>query len=90
MLGEIWYAEAHHPTGPFRKARKIVTHEQYSFYNPAHHDFLDQDGGRTIFFEGTYTAEFSGNKNPTPRYDYNQIMYQLDLDDERLKAAWID
>ena len=90
MLGEIWYAEAHHPAGPFRKARKVVTHEQYSFYNPVHHDFFDQDGGQTIFFEGTYTADFSGNKHPTPRYDYNQIMYKLDLADERLKAAWVD
>jgi hypothetical protein len=29
---------------------------------------------------------FSGNKNPTPRYDYNQIMYRLELGDERLKT----
>ncbi len=37
-----------------------------------------------IFFEGTYTTTFSGNPDPTPRYDYNQIMYQLDLSDRRL------
>jgi hypothetical protein len=35
-------------------------------------------------FEDTYTATFSGNKDPTPRYDYNQVMYQLDLSDQRL------
>jgi hypothetical protein len=23
---------------------------------------------------------FSGNEHPVPRYDYNQLMYRLDLD----------
>ena len=87
MLGEIWYAESDHLTGPWKKARKIVTHDKYSFYNPAQHPFFDEDGGRVIYFEGTYTAEFSGNSSPTPRYDYNQVMYRLDLADERLKPA---
>ena len=40
-----------------------------------------------IYFEGTYTHTFSGNEHRTPRYDYNQIMYRLDLADERLKPA---
>jgi len=35
-------------------------------------------------FEGTYTSTFSGNKDPTPRYDYNQVMYQMDLADPGL------
>ena len=39
-----------------------------------------------IFFEGTYTHTFSGNAQMTPRYDYNQIMYKLDLSDPRLAA----
>jgi hypothetical protein len=86
MLGEIWYAEAPEPTGPWRRAKKIVTHDKYSFYNPVHHPFFDQNGGRTIYFEGTYTHTFSGNPTATPRYDYNQVMYRLDLDDPRLKA----
>ncbi len=87
MLGEIWYAEAPELTGPWRCAKKIVTHDRYSFYNPVHHPFFDQDGGRVIYFEGTYTTSFSGNPTPTPRYDYNQIMYRLDLDDPRLASA---
>jgi hypothetical protein len=37
-----------------------------------------------IFFEGSYTTTFSDGAQPTPRYDYNQIMYRLDLDDARL------
>ena len=84
MLGEIWYAEADTPLGPWVYARKIVTHDKYSFYNPKQHPAFDQDGGRIIYFEGTYSHTFSGNDQPTPRYDYNQIMYKLDLADERL------
>jgi hypothetical protein len=84
LLGEVWYAEADSPLGPWVYARKIVTHDKYSFYNPKQHPMFDKDGGRIIFFEGTYTTTFSGNHDPTPRYDYNQIMYQLDLSDPRL------
>lgn len=85
QLGEIWYAEAERPEGPWGRPRRIVTHRQYSFYNPCEHPELDQKGGRIIYFEGTYTAEFSGNPERTPRYDYNQMMYRLDLDDPRLR-----
>lgn len=83
-LGEVWYAEADTPQGPWVYARKVVTHDKYSFYNPKHHDMLDADGGRTIYFEGTYSTFFSGNDHPTPRYDYNQIMYRLDLSADSL------
>jgi hypothetical protein len=84
LLGEIWYAESDAPLGPWVYARKVVTHEKYSFYNPKQHPMFDKDGGRTIFFEGTYTNMFSGNPDQTPRYNYNQIMYKLDLTDARL------
>lgn len=87
FLGEVWYAEADRPEGPWGKCVRIVTHDRYSFYNPVHHEFFDQQGGRLIYFEGTYTHTFSGNSNPTPRYDYNQVMYRLDLSDERLRPA---
>ena len=84
-LGEVWYAEADTPVGPWAYATKIATHNKYSFYNPKQHPFFDKEGGRTIFFEGTYTFTFSGSlENATPRYDYNQIMYRLNLDDPRL------
>jgi hypothetical protein len=87
MLGEVWFAEAKQLTGPWSAAKKIMTHESYSFYNPVHHPFFDQDGGRLIYLEGTYAATFSGNNERTPRYDYNQIMYRLDLADPRLKLT---
>lgn len=87
LLGEVWYAEAPQPTGPWRRAKKIVTHDRYSFYNPVQHPFFDQNGGRVIYFEGTYAETFSGSPVATPRYDYNQIMYRLDLADRRLPAV---
>lgn len=83
-LGEVWYAEADSPTGPWRWAKRIATHDGYSFYNPTQHAFFDQEGGRYIYFEGTYTNQFTGGTPPTPLYDYNQIMYRLDLADPRL------
>lgn len=83
LLGELWYAEADTLLGPWAYAIKVVTHDKYSFYNPKQHPYFDQQGGRQIYFEGTYTALFSGNPCRTPRYDYNQIMYRLDLGDPR-------
>jgi hypothetical protein len=80
----VWYAEADEPTGPWRYAVKVVTHDRMSFYNPKQHPMLAKDGGRVIYFEGTYTHDFSGNSDVTPRYEYNQVMYRLDLSDPRV------
>jgi hypothetical protein len=82
-FGELWYVEADTPLGPWVYARKVVTHDNYTFYNPRQHPFFDQAGGRVIFFEGSYTTTFADDPPPTPRYEYNQIMYRLDLDDPR-------
>lgn len=87
LLGEVWFAEAESLEGPWPLARKVATHEKYTFYNPVHHPFFDEDGGRVIYFEGTYSDLFAGVQTPTPRYNYNQIMYRLDLADERMKLA---
>ena len=83
LLGETWYAEGDTPVGPWVYARKIVSHEKYSFYNPKQHPEFAKEDGRIIYFEGTYTKWLSGAE-ATPRYDYNQIMYKIDLDDPRL------
>ncbi len=85
LLGEVWYAEGDTLLGPWGYTQKVVTHDRYSFYNPKHHPFFDQQGGRFIYFEGTYTAAFSDAPTTTPYYDYNQIMYRLDLADESLR-----
>jgi hypothetical protein len=98
MLGEVWYAESEKPEGPWHKARRVATHHMpasggadkqamtMDFYNPCQHPYFAQQGGRLIYFEGTYTNSFSGYPVPTPRYEYNQLMYRLDLSDERLKG----
>lgn len=84
-FGEMWFAEADTPLGPWGYARKVITHDDYTFYNPWLHPHFDQAGGRFVFFEATYTKALSKTPLPlTPRYDYNQVMYRLDLDDPRL------
>jgi hypothetical protein len=84
LLGEIWYAEADSPVGPWVYARKILTHDNYSFYNPKLHQVFFKENGRIVYFEGTYTTMFTNNKSPTPDYEYNQIMHRMSLDDPRL------
>jgi hypothetical protein len=86
-FGELWYAEADAPTGPWGRAVKILSHENYTFYNPRIHPELTAPDSPILIFEGTYTALFADRPPPTPRYDYNQILYRLDLDDPRLEAA---
>jgi hypothetical protein len=86
-FGELWYAEADAPTGPWGKAVKILTHENYTFYNPRLHPEFTPSGSPILLFEGTYTAEFADKPHPTPRYNYNQMLYRLDLDDAALQPA---
>jgi hypothetical protein len=80
LIGEIWYAEGDTPLGPWSWARKVVTHDDYSFYNVYLHPWFASRGGRRVLFEGTYTS-WLGADDPTPRHDYNQLLYGLDLDD---------
>lgn len=83
-LGEIWFLEAPAPAGPWNRARQVLTHDRYAFYEVVHHPALDQENGRYIYFSGTYSDFLSHPRNITPRYDYNLIMYRLDLADTRL------
>ncbi len=87
VFGEIWYAEADAPTGPWGAAVKVLTHENQTFYNPRLHPEFTPAGSPIVFFEGTYTKEFANHAAPTPRYDYNQVLYRLDLDDPGLRPA---
>ena len=92
VIGEVWYSESDRPEGPWVRARKIITHankpgDAHDFYNPTQHPFFDRAGGRMIYLEGSYVNTFSGNPHSTPYYEYNQIMYRLDLDDPRLKGV---
>ena len=83
-LGTLWYAEADSPEGPWGSAVEILSHENYTFYNPRLHAELTPPESPILLFEGTYTAMFAEQPAKTPRYDYNQVLYRLDLDDNRL------
>jgi hypothetical protein len=39
------------------------------------------DAERAVLFEGTLSHEFANQPVVIPRYDYNQLLYRLDLDD---------
>lgn len=80
-LGEIWYAESENPTGPWGGAIKVATHSEYTFYNPQLHPEFTESDSPILLFEGTYTHTFSKSQQATPRYDYNQVLYRLDLDE---------
>ena len=87
VFGELWYAEADAPTGPWGTAVKVLTHDNYTFYNPRLHPEFTPADSPVLLFEGTYTVQFANKPEPTPRYDYNQMLYRLDLDDPALKPA---
>ena len=85
--GMVYYSEADQPTGPWLKAKAVLTQGPYRLYNVVEHPFFASDGGRVIYFEGTFTAKLSAAKVEVPDYNYNNLMYKLNVDDPRLKAA---
>lgn len=78
-LGEVWIAQADSPLGPWGGAVKVATHEDYTFYNPRLLPEYFRPDSPVALFEGTYTATFSGNRRPTPRWDYNQVLHRVDF-----------
>lgn len=88
-FGELWYAESNSPMGPWGNAVKILTHDNYTFYNPRVHAEFSPTDSPILLFEGTYTETFANKPTPTARYDYNQILYRLDLNDPRLQASQV-
>ncbi len=87
ILGELWYAEAPSPLGPWGRAVKVLSHRKLTFYNPRLHPEFTPEDSPALLFEGTYCQTFSGEPRHTPRHDYNQILYRLDLDDPKLAPA---
>lgn len=95
-LGEIWFATAKSPVGPWKYSRKVATHTMLDetqlvnnnndLYNPVQHYELMREGGRVVYFSGTFVSTFSGNTFRTPYYDYNNIMYRLFMNDSRLEG----
>jgi hypothetical protein len=86
-FGEIWYAEADSPYGPWGPAAKVLSHANYAFYNPRLHPEFTPPKSPILLFEGTHSTTFANHPEPTPRYEYNQILYRLDLDDAALDGA---
>ena len=84
-LGELWYAESTSPFGPWSRAVKVVTHDNYTFYNPRIHPEFTDPQSPVLIFEGTYTQEFADRPAATARYNYNQVLYRLDLDEPWLR-----
>lgn len=86
-FGELWYAESDAPVGPWGPAIKILSHDNYTFYNPRLHPEFTSADSPVLIFEGTYTQMFADRPQPTAKYDYNQILYRLDLDDAALTVV---
>ena len=84
-FGEVWYVESESPYGPWENAVKVVTHDNYTFYNPVIHTEGWNPNSPVLLFEGTYTASFADRPVKTPRWDYTQVLYRLDLD-----ADWLN
>lgn len=85
-LGEIWFATSKQPTGPWRDAVKVASHDGRTLYNPRIHAEVPGLPPNILLFEGTMSTFFANNTKPLPRHDYNQILYRLDLDDPALQA----
>ena len=83
-FGEVWYVESASPYGPWTDAVKVVTHNNYTFYNPVIHTEGTDPQSPVLLFEGTYTSSFADKPTKTPRWDYTQVLYRLDLDDPAL------
>ncbi len=83
-LDEIWYAEAASAEGPWRRAVKVLDVPGCDIQRPSQHEFMDQEGGRIVYFEGCHSGM------GTPYYEGNQMLYRVDLSDARLGAAQRD
>lgn len=85
--GNVWYAEADSPFGPWGPAVEVLSHRKHTFYNVRLHPELTGPDAPFVLFEGTYTALFADGAARTPRHEYNQALYRLDLDDPALAPA---
>ena len=81
-MGEIYYAEAAAVSGPYERAVLVATHNwsQYACYNPVMLPQLDLKGGRFTHFSCTFTDSFSNAPVKVPEYDYNNLVFRIDLD----------
>ncbi len=79
--GDLWFSESPHIQGPWKNAIRILSADPGKCAAPVQHPFMNQEGGRIIWFETAYL------ESSLPRYDGTELMYRLDLADLRLKPA---
>jgi hypothetical protein len=72
---------AHNSTGSTLSPQGSITSRATNLYNPTQHPFLTDplSSPTTIFFSGTYCTSFAPQEHKTPLYDYNSLMYRVDL-----------
>jgi len=58
-----------------------VKYDHYTKYNVAHHPFSIRKRGGWFILKDVHAANFRMRRLATPRYNYNQLMYRLDLVD---------
>lgn len=64
-------------------ATKVATHNisGYTCYNPLQHAFYSTQS--RVYFSCTFVNSFSSNKVKEPLYDYNNMLFGLDLAEVR-------
>lgn len=79
--GEIYYAESAELTSGWSNATLVITHAQsgMSCYNPLQLPMYDDDSKGRIYITCTFVNSFSGVVHKQPRYDYNNVVFALDL-----------
>lgn len=88
-FGDIWYAEAGSPPGPWGPAVKVVSHDNDTFYNPRLRPECVAADAPVLVFEATFTQQCADRPAPVARDDSNQAPYRIDLDDAALAPAQV-
>ena len=51
FLGNVWYAESESPIGPWGRATKILSHDNYTFYNPRLYPEFNANDGSVLLLK---------------------------------------
>jgi hypothetical protein len=81
--GDLWLSTSARPIGPWKKAVRVVQAMSGRCTEPVQHPFMSQEGGRIIWFESALVDTGAA------RYEQNQVMHRLDMDDPRLQPALV-
>lgn len=81
--GEIYYAESDSLTSGWSNATLVITHSEseMSCYNPLQLPMYDDDEAGRIYITCTFVNSFSGVVHKQEKYDYNNMVFGLDLAD---------